>query len=256
MISCWADASAAAYVPKLKAFFPGVEIQPKGLLATEGIVSLPLVGHDGGALAIRSHFFEFEDANGAGDPPRLAHELEIHGRYRVIITTGGGLYRYPLHDEVEVVGFEGQCPRIRFLGRSNATCDLVGEKLHESHVREVVERVLASLGTGASFKMLAPVAGSPPRYRLFLELDEAGVPPSGKIATALEAGLSENPHYQYAVNLGQLGTAEVQLLPRTQVSAWEVYQRRCLERGQRIGDIKPVALDTWSGWARAFSAGR
>ena len=151
VISCWGDASAAHYLPPLQALFPDVEIQPKGLLSTEGIVSIPRTDEEGAILAIRSHFLEFEDVGAADGSVRLAHELEPEGRYRVILTTGGGLYRYPLHDEVQVVGFSGACPRVRLLGRSNATSDLVGEKLHEQHVRSVVDRVLAEFG-------LTPVA--------------------------------------------------------------------------------------------------
>ena len=90
-----------------------VEIQPKGLLATEGIISLPLWECPAPALAARSHFFEFAELDAQSDParrgafprrPRLAHEVELGGRYRVALTTAGGLYRYLLGDEVQVVG--------------------------------------------------------------------------------------------------------------------------------------------------------
>ena len=51
-ISCWADGAASALLPAVSAAFPGVEIQPKGLLATEGVVTIPLTGREGGALAL------------------------------------------------------------------------------------------------------------------------------------------------------------------------------------------------------------
>src|SRR5262249_47808944 len=108
LISCWADAAAALLTPEVRALFPAVELQAKGLLATEGFVSFPLVDQPGAALAIRSHFFEFEEGDGARC--QLAHELDRGGRYRVVLTTAGGLYRYRLEDEVEVVGFRQQCP--------------------------------------------------------------------------------------------------------------------------------------------------
>src|SRR5262249_44287427 len=100
LISCWADAGAAVHVPALREAFPKVEIQSKGLIATEAFVSLPLFSYDGAALAIRSHFFEFEEISTTGRC-RLAHEIERGGRYRVIVTTAGGLYRYQLRDEIE-----------------------------------------------------------------------------------------------------------------------------------------------------------
>ncbi len=131
LISCWADAASAGFLPELRALFPGVEVQPKGLLATEGVVSLPLIGREGGALAIRSHVFEFEEAESPEGRFRLAHDVDRGGRYRVVLTTGGGLYRYALRDEVEAAGFLRQCPLLRFLGKCDRISDLVGEKLAE-----------------------------------------------------------------------------------------------------------------------------
>ena len=58
-------------------------MHPKGLIATEGIVTIPFEGHH--PLAIRSHFFEFLDRN---DQPKLAHELEAGSEYTVVLTTG------------------------------------------------------------------------------------------------------------------------------------------------------------------------
>ena len=111
---------------KFAQLFPQVEIQPKGLLATEAIVSIPLLDSPAPALAVRSHFFEFAAVDFVGGGivdsrrPRLAHELECGGRYQILVTTAGGLYRYCLGDEVEVVGSSDQCPLLRFLGAAIA----------------------------------------------------------------------------------------------------------------------------------------
>ena len=114
--------------------FPGVEIQPKGLLATEAFVTIPFAGRH--PLAIRSHFFEFLE----GDRPRMAHQVEPGGIYSVVVTTGGGLYRYRLEDRVEVTGFVGRTPSLRVLGKEGHVSDLRGEKLHESFVAGALER--------------------------------------------------------------------------------------------------------------------
>jgi hypothetical protein len=248
LISCWMHAAAARAVPEVRALFPTVEIQPKGLLATEGCVSIPLLGRPAPALAVRSHFFEFQE--GEGGPCRLAHELQTGGRYRVILTTGGGLYRYQLRDEVEVVDFEWQCPLLRFLGKADRISDLVGEKLAEPHVRAVLERLFAAQGLCPGFALLAPVEGRPARYRLFIQ--DAPLPSLTALATGLEAGLRENPYYGHAVALGQLAPAEVAVLDPSGEPAWQVYERCCVARGQRAGNIKPAALDGWTGWAQEF----
>jgi hypothetical protein len=199
-------------------------------------------------LAVRSHFFEFQELDGRRC--RLAHELERGGRYRVILTTGGGLYRYQLRDEVEVAGFEHECPLLRFLGKSDRVSDLVGEKLAEPHVRAVLDRLFAAQGLRPRFALLVPVLGRPARYRLYVQGDGPG---DGSALTAgLEAGLRENPHYRYAVGLGQLANAEVVMLADGSELGWRVYERVCLARGQRVGNFKPAALDAWTGWPAEF----
>ncbi len=289
LISCWADAGSARYLGQIREVFPEVEIQPKGLLATEGCVSFPRTGRAAPVLAVRSHFFEFQEID-APERLRLAHELEQGGRYRVVLTTAGGLYRYELRDEVEIMGFENQCPLVRFLGRSDSGCDLVGEKLSESHVRAVLDRLLDGQGIVSSFTLLVPVDDRPPRYRLFVEtssplplgagqglralqlpsplLGEGGhhvghhVPmvvvgvraAALDLAGGLETGLCENPYYAYARRLGQLAPADVVVLDPHEGPAWQRYQRQCLARGMRLGNIKPRALDAWPGWPAVFAA--
>jgi hypothetical protein len=254
LISCWADAAAACFVPELRALFPGVEIQPKGLLATEGFVSLPLVDRPAAALALRSHFFEFEEGGSLQEPGRcrLAHELERGGTYCVVLTTGGGLYRYRLRDEVTVVGFEGQCPLLRFRGRPDRVSDLVGEKLAEPHVRSVLDRVFAARRLTPRFALLVPALARPPRYRLYLQGPNADVTPS--LLADLQEGLEENPYYRHAVGLGQLATVEAHVLQPDGEPGWRIYERCCLARGQKCGDIKPAALDPWTGWTDEFAA--
>ena len=253
LISCWTDSAAERFVPSLAALFPQIEIQPKGLLATEGFVSFPLVGRPGAALALRSHFFEFEPASAESASPRLAHELEPGGHYRVLLTTGGGLYRYPLRDEIEVVGFHQQCPLLRFVGKVDQVSDLVGEKLSATHVNLALDQALHSCGLAPSFAMLAPIDGPPPRYRLYLELatplDDESL---STLVADLQQRLETNPHYRYAVQWRQLSQVEICLLAGRGGAAWEVYERQRLAQGQRMGNVKPTALDGWTGWDEAF----
>jgi hypothetical protein len=249
LVSCWADAAAARGLGAVRELFPGAEVQPKGLLATEGCVSFPLVGRPAPVLAVRSHFFEFQPAGAV--ECLMAHELAPVGRYRVVLTTGGGLYRYQLRDEVEVAGFENECPLLRFLGKADRVSDLVGEKLAEPHVRAVLDRACLAHRLAPRFALLVPVEGRPSRYRLYVETDD-DLPPG--FAADLEAGLGENPYYRHAVRLGQLAPAEVRALDPAGEPGWRVYERRCLARGQKAGDIKPAALDAWTGWPAAFAA--
>lgn len=244
LISCWGDGHAALHLPELRRAFPGVEIQPKGLLATEGFVTIPFAGR--WPVALRSHFFEFL-AEGEESRPRLVHELEPGGTYSVVLTTGGGLYRYRLEDRVEVTGRVGRTPSLRFLGREGHTSDLCGEKLHESFVAGALERACRQMGVQPRFAMLAPERGAPPGYVLYLE---AGAPPPPGFAAAVEAELAANPHYRACVALGQLAPARVFPIARDGFSR---YLQRCRQRGQRLGDVKPLALSPQTGWSAVYN---
>ncbi|HEV7784838.1 MAG TPA: GH3 auxin-responsive promoter family protein [Thermoanaerobaculia bacterium] len=246
LISCWGDAHAALHLDELRRAFPGVEIQPKGLLATEAFVTIPFAGRM--PLAIRSHFFEFLSEGGGSERPRLAHELEPGGVYSVVATTGGGLYRYRLEDRVEVAGFAGRTPSLRFLGREGHVSDLRGEKLHESFVDGALARAFRRLGVTPSFAMLAPEedGAGPPRYVLYLETEDP-VPPA--LPVAVEEELGANPHYRACVALGQLAPAAVFLVAG---AAFPRYLQKCRERGQRLGDVKPLALSSAPGWSEVF----
>lgn len=246
LISCWADAAASGYIPQLRDTFPGVEIQPKGLIATEAFVSFPLLGQTGAVLAVRSHFFEFQECDGT-ERCRLAHELDIGGRYRVVVTTAGGLYRYQLGDEVEIVGRFQEAPLLRFLGKADLVSDWCGEKLSEPFVRSTLARLWRSRGLTPSFFLLGPVIGDPPRYRLVVQ----GVPASAGVEKDLQVFLEENPHYRYAARMGQLGPVEVRVLD-AEVDAWGLFTAARAARGQKLGNIKPAVLDVNRGWEAAF----
>lgn len=254
LVSCWADASSARYASQVRALLPQAALQPKGLLATEGVVSFPLVKPGASVLAVRSHFLEFAEVNGDGSRAngcRFADQLEPGRHYRVILTTGGGLYRYDLGDEVQVTGFHHGCPLVRFVGRHGAISDVVGEKLHETHVRLCVERACDELGLGISFALLAPRHGMPAQYRLYIECGLHAGPLRGQqLAARVQHLLEDNPQYRLAVQLGQLQPLDVCLVKR---GAWDRYQSACLARGQSLGDIKPRALDNWTGWENVFA---
>ncbi|HEU4387782.1 MAG TPA: GH3 auxin-responsive promoter family protein, partial [Blastocatellia bacterium] len=196
VVSCWADGHAALAAAELGRSMPSVRIQPKGLLATEGVVSLPFAGQH--PLAIRSHFIEFEDVSGRIYP---ASEIRCGERYGVILTTAGGLVRYRLNDLVEVDGMVGRTPSIRFLGRSGLVSDRVGEKLSDGFVVDVIRRLFEDRRLQPSFALLAPDSDRDGcRYTLYVNADLPH-----ELCTMLDELLSANPQYAYSRRLTQLG---------------------------------------------------
>lgn len=239
VISCWADGSAAYHIPQLQALFPEIEIQPKGLVSTEAFVSIPLVNCQGSALAIQSHFFEFQPVDGADSSVRLAHELIEGHQYKVIVTTGGGLYRYQTQDVVSIVGSINETPLIQFCGRGDQTIDLVGEKLAEFFVEDAVRNALTESRLRNPRVLLVPDAKRP-GYRLFVSCSQLMVP-ALEIRDAVETRLSDNPYYKHAVQVGQLSPLSITIVehPGELVQA---YEDQLALSGVRRGDIKPTIL--------------
>jgi hypothetical protein len=120
-ISCWASGTSKPFAADLAKRFPHVRIEPKGLMSTECIVTLPGQGLN------PYGFFEFEPV-----------EYDV---YEVIATTASGLYRYRTGDLVNAA--------LEFLGRRGIVSDLAGEKLTEAFVSKCVEHV-------PGFRFLAP----------------------------------------------------------------------------------------------------
>ena len=242
MISCWGDAHAAHYLPDLRAEFPGVKLQPKGIVATEAFVTLPLERHH--PLAIRSHFFEFQDEGGSVHP---AWSLKNKCTYTLIVTTGGGLYRYALRDQVEVTGFYKGIPSLRFIGKADNVSDHCGEKLNEAFVADCLEVVFTRFEIKPRFAMLAldnPDAS--PGYSLYVEsADEL----PKQFAAVLEEQLRRSHHYDLCVRLGQLRPVRVN---RVSENAYDVYTGALVNKGMRLGDIKPSPLNRNTDWSDYF----
>ena len=236
LISCWADGPAQAAAALLAQRCDPIALQPKGLLATEAVVTIPFDGCH--PLAICSHFFEFVESGGG---VKLAHDLQRGMEYTLLLTTGGGLYRYKLCDRVIVDDFVHETPSLRFLGKDDRVSDLVGEKLSDGFVAGVLDQLFS--GAAPRFAMLAPdrcAAGI--TYTLFVESDGSTEP---DLSVRLERALRLNPQYAWCVDLGQLRPARV---ARVGPGAMSAFIGSCVAGGQRLGDVKPVSLSSATGW--------
>ena len=230
VVSCWGDQAAEPGFLELQRKFPGVLVQAKGLLATEAAVTIPWGGEY--PLAVTSHFFEFIDPAGG---VRRAHELEAGKSYEVVVTNGGGLWRYRLGDVVECTGRMAATPTLRFLGRAGNVSDLCGEKLSEAFVGEVLRGLWSGGERPAHAVLRADEAG------YVLEISDVA---KAGLVERIESALSANPHYALARRLGQLTCVRV-------VTTGEHAVRDTLlsQRG-RLGDLKPAVLVGRNGGVR------
>ena len=242
VVSCWGDGAAGRSLESLKHRFPKVTFQPKGLLSTEGVVSIPMAGREGGVLCGHCHFYEFVDHNGS---VRRAHELDRGGRYEVLLTTGGGLYRYRTGDRIEILDFCDELPILRFLGRTGGVVDLRGEKLHPDFVDKVFDNSRKHLNLPRDhFAFLAPNQESN-GYVLYID----SLAEVEQVANLVDELLSENPHYKLCREIGQLHPVQICLVRDG--------RRLMLENGSRrlgisAGDMKPIPIHGMNGWEEVF----
>jgi hypothetical protein len=228
LISCWDQGSARPYAQALRQRFPQARVQGKGLLATEGVVSIPLEGIEYPVLAADSGYFEFLDDAGHAHE---AADVAVGAEYEVLMTTEGGLYRYAIGDRVRVRGFAGEAPTLEFIGRT-AAVDLCGEKLTEAFVTAALAPV------GLKFALLSPAKAGRAGYVLTVDTEEVPEDAAVRLAERVERALGVNPQYAYARALGQL--SRVAVVPRDRpLQAW-LDARMVI--GQRLGDIKPPVL--------------
>ncbi len=252
LISAWADGNAANYIGEVGRLFPNALVQGKGLIATEGFISFPLIGLESSVLSINSHFYEFRNLDDDKDI-RLAHELTKDEEYEVILTTGGGLYRYNLEDIVKVTGFLDECPFIKFMGRNNNISDLFGEKLNEYHAAKSISETFKEFNLSPLFFLLAPEVSNKTsaNYTLFVETKEQI--DKKKLTEDLDERLRENFHYDYCRKLGQLEPMELFLIDYKDKSATEVFLEEYQKKGKKIGNVKPSILSSQIGWSNIFN---
>jgi GH3 auxin-responsive promoter len=237
LISCWDQASSRGPARELARHFPDVTIQGKGLLATEGIVSIPLTDSQMPVLAIESGFYEFLGADGTC---HCASDLAPGEQYEVLLTNSSGLYRYAIGDRVLVHGFVGTAPTLEFVGRAGVISDRCGEKLSEDFI------VKALNGTDLVFATLAADSAG---YVLLVDSNEVSDKEAATLCAQIDLQLRANPQYAYACDLQQLAPVR----PALCRNPMDSFVGEALARGRRLGDVKPPALYTNDNWRRVFN---
>lgn len=227
LISLWQDGSSAPYAKKLKNIFTTVRFELKGLLSTEGIVSIP---NDG--LPILSEYSGFYEFITIYNKVLFSHQLKAGEKYEVVLTTNGGLYRYCTGDIVLCEGYRDKKPILRFHHRRGTLSDMVGEKLTESFVSGVLADI-------SGFAMMVPNANTLD-YSLIVETNS-------KISKEIiERKLFKNPQYRYARELGQLSDLKIIEIQ----NPMKLYIDKIVSEGKRIGDIKIPSLSKNDRWFR------
>lgn len=240
LVSCWRDASSKPFFQALEKRLSHATFQPKGIIATEGVVTVPdREGHT--LMAADSGFFEFLDAD---ERSLLSAELDEGKEYEIVMTTAGGLYRYRTGDCVLFAGNRHGIPELRFTGRKGLCSDLVGEKLTDAFVASCLEDF-------PGFHMLVPAPDDKPCYILVIDAFQRECYPD-RPENICEHLLFRNPQYRYARTMGQLDSLQLLAVNRP----LQMYIDHMVAEGMKPGDIKVPALRPERHWAETFMKGR
>lgn len=253
LLSCWADGPSQHFIAPLQRQFPNIPIQPKGLIATEGVVTFPLCGTSAGAIpAITSHFLEFIDLNHPQRQPTLIQNLRPGATYSPLLTTAAGFFRYHLKDALLALPPHPKFPHVpllQFVSRIDGGSDLCGEKLDPLSASQAISEAQKSLSFPPTFALLTPNRTPNPHYRLYLS-DDINSDAAQHFAASVERALMRSYHYKYARDLGQL--SEIQ--PIRVQNPWPAYQNRLVADGLRLGNIKFKSIDTREHWDQFFTS--
>ena len=230
----WTGGTMGAYLRGYPEFFGERPVRDIGLIASEGRFTIPLDdGTPAGVLDVARHYCEFipEGEEGRDHPETVeAADLVEGGRYFIVPTTAGGLYRYMIHDLVRCVGFEGEAPLLEFLNKGAHFSSLTGEKLSEYQVVEAVNAAQRTLGLTLKAFLVLPSWGDPPHYHLLVEdSDVPDDPTHDRLAAEVESQLRRvNLEYENKRETLRLGAIRPFRIP---AGSWADFQGRRLARG-------------------------
>jgi hypothetical protein len=202
LVSAWDSSTSTGFAQKIQKMFSYCDFQGKGLWATEGVVTIPVNYKN--VLAFESHVYEFRclDSGRVFTP----WSLEAGQRVQPILTTGNGIWRYELPDEMLVSEVDRGLPVLEFRGRIGSV-DLVGEKMDKVWASQV----LSELSQKFKLRGLTFLAEKSEARGGYTLLAEGSDEDSNAAGVWVEERLSDQMHYKLARQMGQLREARVQV---------------------------------------------
>jgi uncharacterized protein YjbI with pentapeptide repeats len=195
---------------------------------------------DAGILAIESGFFEFVpvDQWQIGQPKTLLpNEVKVGDRYRILVTSYSGFYRYDIGDVVEVVGFYEQTPLIRFCHRQGGLLSSTTEKTTEFHVVQVMQQLQQEFHLHLDdFCITLSEAEFPARYLVNIELSNGqSLDNPATFLHRFEYWLSEFNQPYGTVRASQVPAPRLRMLAP---SSFAKLRQRQVERGMFDSQLK------------------
>jgi len=247
VITCWTGGNCNVYLEKMKLWYGDVALKDLGYLASEIRGSIPLkINSPDGVLTIDENFFEFLPVSGKEntlDKYLLADELLEGQQYYVFFSNRSGLYRYDINDIIEVTGFVGDTPTIKFIQKGKGVTNITGEKLYEQQVIQAINKVESELKVPTVFyHMQAKLKES--YYQIYCEFEDQNLS-KYKLQTFLSALDRQlgvvNLEYNAKRSSLRLHHLELHVLDE---GSFEKFKKHRVKQGVREGQFKAEILST------------
>jgi hypothetical protein len=221
MISAWNSGESKTSFEKLRLLFPNVWFQGKGLLATEGPMTIPWIKANGHLPLVNQIYYRFKDKE---QKILLLHELKFGETYEILPQFPNLKESLVIEDMVYCSGFFKKTPLLDFVGRKGDISDLVGEKLSGAILRPLLNSVLENFVVIPEFK-------ENKAHYIFL---------SEKMISKeeLDKQLRNIHHYNLARELGQLLPASILQVKNLK----DEVKKTSLDLGTREGDQKDFII--------------
>lgn len=263
LVVCWRSAIVQPYFAQLAPYLDTLPVRDYISQSSECVMAIPYRDEcSGGALAYTSHFFEFiRECDVSDEQPQtlFAWQLEKAARYELVVTTGGGLYRYRTGDCVQVNDYFQSVPVVEFLYRFGKTSSITGEKLTEHHVLLAAKAATERTGYQPAEFLCFPCSAAVPHYALLVDSGEIYhglsdcMDSDKRWMQAFEKSLQEiNSEYHDKCSSGRLGAMKLYRVEKDALSSARARNKAALVSDEQVkSEVLSSALDIHADIASA-----
>lgn len=229
------------YFRRFAEYFGNAPIFGGVFSSAEGTFSIyPDLDTDGSILSIETGFFEFvPESQWSEEQPKtlLPSEVKVGDRYRILLSSYGGFFRYDIGDVIEVVGFYNQTPMLVFRHRCGGMMSSTTEKSTTDCATRVMNALQAEFDVQLDdFCLTLSDDEFPARYLVNVEL-AAGqqlANPEAFLRRFDECLGEENTHYRIS-RQSDIPPPRLRLL---QPGSFDILRQQQVERGIPDSQLK------------------
>lgn len=245
ILNTWKCGNTRVFLDKFKDSFPENMLhQEFGYFSSECRFGLVLDDTLNTVLFPHYHFYEFvkeKDLEKYNPRYYLIDELEKGQKYCPFVTTFAGLYRYDMHDIVEVGDNFQNAPTVHMIQKVNGIVTITGEKLYERQFIDAVHE--AEKVTGHMTKFFIGFANlEKAAYDFFYEFQDPEVTQiqAEAFTVAVDVAL-KNANMEYKAKRDSLRLKDATTY-RLIKDSFETFKAQCIAEGARDGQFKLMLL--------------